>query len=167
MAVERPGHSSDASNADEVFEAHVAPARGALAALLDASDQLRDEWGSLSAADSQAMAELAAGAEFKGSSTWGDPVHAAHNLGLAPLCHERLREGVGWGVIVGRQSGLRARRPRPLLAGTFEQGLVAVRTDNRLTPARRPRDERTDLRTVSTESPPADPGGGGGEHLSA
>lgn len=27
------------------------------------------------------MAELAAGAEFKGSSPWGDPVHDAHNLG--------------------------------------------------------------------------------------
>jgi hypothetical protein len=66
---------------DKAFEAHVAPVREALAALLDAFDQLRDEWGSLPAADSPAMAELATGAQFKGSSTWGDPVHAAHNLG--------------------------------------------------------------------------------------
>jgi hypothetical protein len=81
MAVEPPGHSSDASKADEAFEAHVAPVRGALAALLDASDELRDERGWLPDADSQAMAELAAATEFKGSSTWGDPVSAAHDSG--------------------------------------------------------------------------------------
>jgi hypothetical protein len=85
MAIERPGHSSDPSNADEAFEAHVAPVRRALAALLDASDELRDAWGSQAAADSPAMAELAAGAEFKGSSTWGDPLDAAHNLGQLRL----------------------------------------------------------------------------------
>lgn len=81
MAGERPGDLPDARSVDEAFEAHIAPARKALAALLDASDQLRDEWGSLPAADSPAMAELAAGAQFRASSAWGDPVHDAHNLG--------------------------------------------------------------------------------------
>ena len=87
MAAETPGHSAEGSDVDEAFEARIGPVREALAALLDASDQLRDEWGSLPAADSQAMAELAAGAQFKGSSTWGDPVHAAHNWGQLLVVH--------------------------------------------------------------------------------
>jgi hypothetical protein len=87
MAVETPGHSTEGLDVAEAFEAHIGPVREALAALLDASDQLREERGSLPAADSQAMAELAAGAQFKGSSTWGDPVHAAHNLGQLLVVH--------------------------------------------------------------------------------
>jgi len=77
-----PGPPAEGRSVDEAFEAHVAPTRGALTALLDASDQLRDEWGSMPSADSPAMAELAAEAPFKGSSPWGeDPVGAAHNSG--------------------------------------------------------------------------------------
>jgi hypothetical protein len=33
------------------------------------------------------MAELAGGAQFKGSPTWGDPVHAAHNWGQLLVLH--------------------------------------------------------------------------------
>lgn len=82
MATEQRGDSPNESNVDEAFEAHVAPAREAFAALLDASDGLRDRWGSLAAAESQAMAELAAEAQVRGKSPWGDdPIQAAHNLG--------------------------------------------------------------------------------------
>lgn len=65
---------------DEAFEAHIAPVREALRALLEASDQLRETWGSLPATDSKGVAELAAEGEFQGTSPWGvDPVAAAHN----------------------------------------------------------------------------------------
>lgn len=68
------------SRVDEPFEAHIAPLRDSLGELLDASDHMRDEWGFLPAADSLAMAELAAEAEFSGRPPWGDdPVAAAHN----------------------------------------------------------------------------------------
>jgi hypothetical protein len=87
MAAETPGHSPDGSDVDEAFEARIGPVREALAALLDASDQLSNERGWLPAADSPAMAELADGAQFKGSSTWGDPIQAAHNWGQLLVVH--------------------------------------------------------------------------------
>jgi hypothetical protein len=69
-------------NQDEAFEAHIAPTREALTALLDASDQLKDEKGSLPDADSAAMAEIAAEASFEGISPWGDkPVGITHDWG--------------------------------------------------------------------------------------
>lgn len=68
-------------NVDEAFEAHIGPVRDALAALLHASDELRENWSSLPAADSLAMAELADAAQFEANSPWGDPVQDAHNLG--------------------------------------------------------------------------------------
>jgi hypothetical protein len=67
-------------NDDAAFEAHIAPAREALSRLLDVSDELRESGSSLPAADSQGMAEIAAGREFRGPSPWGDdPVEQAHN----------------------------------------------------------------------------------------
>jgi hypothetical protein len=62
------------------FEAHVAPVRDALSGLLDASDEVRDAAGSLPAADSPAMAEVAQESNFRGGEPWGaDPVGAAHS----------------------------------------------------------------------------------------
>jgi len=75
MAVDRPQHPRSGSNVHEAFERHIAPTREALSALLDAADQLRDKWGYWPAADSKAMAELAAEAQFAGDPPWGkDPV---------------------------------------------------------------------------------------------
>ena len=66
---------------EEAFEAQIAPAREALAALLDASDQLRDQWGSFPDADSPAMAELAAQTAFRGNSPWDEePAQAARGV---------------------------------------------------------------------------------------
>jgi hypothetical protein len=77
-----PSHSPNESNVHEAFERHIAPTREALSALLDAADRLIDKWGYLPAADSPAMAELAAEAQFTGGTAWGkDPIQAAHNLG--------------------------------------------------------------------------------------
>jgi hypothetical protein len=64
------------------FEAHVGPVREALVGLLDEAESLRQRWGSLPDAHSQAMAEVAAESEYRGESPWGDdPVQQAHNLG--------------------------------------------------------------------------------------
>jgi len=69
------------SDVDAAFEAHVGPVRDALLRLLDASDELQGTWGSMAAADSQAMAELAAEDQFQGETPWGtDPVLQAHNF---------------------------------------------------------------------------------------
>jgi hypothetical protein len=68
-------------NLDEAFEAHIGPVRDALAALLQAGDELRDKWGWLPAPESPAMAELADAAQLEANSPWGDPVQDAHNLG--------------------------------------------------------------------------------------
>jgi hypothetical protein len=82
VASQGPQQPSDGPSIDEAFEAHIAPTRKALTALLDASDHLRDHWGSLPAPNSQAMAELAAQGELKGNSPWEDePAQAAHNQG--------------------------------------------------------------------------------------
>jgi hypothetical protein len=82
VAIEGPQQPSDGPDVDELFEAHVAPTREALTALLDASDHLRDYWGYLPAPDSQAMAELAVQAHLKGNSPWDEePAQAAHNQG--------------------------------------------------------------------------------------
>jgi hypothetical protein len=54
--------------------------KGSLA-LLDASMDLGDRWGSLPDAGSSAMAELAAEPEYEGAEPWGDePVRQAHNM---------------------------------------------------------------------------------------
>jgi hypothetical protein len=81
MTGDESGHPARASSVDEAFEAHVGPVREALAALFQASDELRDQWGSLPAPNSPAMAELADVAQFEANSPWGDPVQDAHNIG--------------------------------------------------------------------------------------
>lgn len=66
----------------ERFERHVSPLRDALSRLLNASDELRDAWGSMPAADSRAMAEIAAEDRFSGADPWGpEPITQAHNSG--------------------------------------------------------------------------------------
>jgi hypothetical protein len=106
MGRERSGNSADAEKA---FEAHIAPARKALAALLHDSDELRDKWGWLPAPESAAMAELAAGPQFEGNpTTWGDPAHAAHNLGQTLL--------FAMGDCVGALVRLLSQRATPVYA---------------------------------------------------
>jgi hypothetical protein len=75
------GRGAETSNVEEAFEAHVGPVRDALSDLLRAADELRDNWGWFPAPDSPGMRELANAVEFQAASPWGDPVHAAHNLG--------------------------------------------------------------------------------------
>ncbi|MFA5788068.1 MAG: hypothetical protein WDA71_13985 [Actinomycetota bacterium] len=66
----------------ERFESHIGPVREGLLGLLNASQELEQTWGSLPAADSLAMAEIASEAEYKGGEPWGDePVRQAHNFG--------------------------------------------------------------------------------------
>lgn len=66
---------------DDDFERHVGPLRDALAALLEASEDLRLDWGSMPNAESRAMAELAEERRFRGNQPWGEtPVTSAHNL---------------------------------------------------------------------------------------
>lgn len=78
--VDAPGEPSGEGTA-EVFERHVAPVRQALVDLLEAQGALVKRWGSLPAADSQAMAEIAAEKDYLGEGPWGDePVHQAFNL---------------------------------------------------------------------------------------
>ena len=66
---------------DDDFERHIGPLRDALAELLEASERLRLQWGSMPNAESTAMAELAEEHRFRGNPTWGEtPVTTAHNL---------------------------------------------------------------------------------------
>jgi len=63
---------------DEAFEALISPLREALRDLLEVSDQLSDEWGSLPNPESRAMAELDEETRF--ARPGRHPAQAAHDL---------------------------------------------------------------------------------------
>jgi hypothetical protein len=68
-------------NDDEAFEAHIKPAREALAQLIQASEELTEEWHGQVAADSRAMTEIAEEGKYRGESPWdATPAAAAHHL---------------------------------------------------------------------------------------
>jgi len=63
------------------FEAHVSPVRDGLLRLIEVSEQLEEQWGSLPAADSRAMGEIASESKYAGGEPWGDePARQAHHL---------------------------------------------------------------------------------------
>jgi hypothetical protein len=123
--------------------------RGALTALLDASDQLRDHHGHLPDAESAAMAELDGEKRFRSGPPWGDgPVQAAHNQGQLLLTSSGdIARALVWAL----SEGARTVYAHTVLArAVFEhaQGLVAARTFDHPTPARSPSDERTHIWTA-------------------